>query len=125
MNEGPPGGRSIPGGQVNHRGAGHLLYREMPVMSFGRLAKFDYLALIGRYHIAPIVAGLAYLNGATGPARGARLLFTGNGQGPTGPEVLQRMLNRLDEDMHVGMQVMEDALCNWQKDPMQFIHFKG
>ena len=55
------------------------LYHEMTISSFGRLARFDYLALIGRYGIAPISAGSAYLDGATGPLRGARLLFDGPG----------------------------------------------
>ncbi|MCF6113411.1 hypothetical protein [Mesorhizobium muleiense] len=102
-----------------------VLYQEMPVVSFGRLAKFDYLALIGRYRIAPIGAGSAYLDGATGPAKGARLLFDGRTDSPTPTNDLQGMLDALDNDLQVGMQVMEDALCNWQKSPLAFVHFKG
>lgn len=101
------------------------LYRVLTVKSFGRLAKFDYLSLIGRYDIAPIDAGSAYLSGATGPLRGARLLFDGRSNGPSSPMVLQRMLNALDTDLQVTMKVMEDALCNWQKSPTLFVHFKG
>ncbi len=101
------------------------LYRGMSVLSFGRLAKFDYLALIGRYGIAPIHAGQAYFRGATGPARGARLLFDGNADSGTGPDTLQDWVDELDKVLGVGMQVMEDALCNWQKSPTTFIHFKG
>jgi len=101
------------------------LYHSMTVKSFGRLAKFDYLSLIGRYNIAPIDAGLAYLNGATGPLRGARLLFDGRPDGRSSIYNLQRMLDTLDHDISVSMKVMEDALCNWQKSPEKFIHFKG
>ena len=101
------------------------LYREIPIVSFGRLAKFDYLALIGRYGIAPISAGSAYLDGATGPAKGARLLFDGRRDGPTTNNVLQDLLDGLDAHLGVGMQVMEDALCNWQKKPLEFQHFRG
>jgi thymidylate synthase len=101
------------------------LYREIKIASFGRLGKFDYLALIGRYGIAPISAGSAYLDGATGPLRGARLLFDGQDDGPTGEDVLQDLLDSLDRYLGVGMQVMEDALCNWQKSPMEFEHFRG
>ena len=101
------------------------LYQEMPIVSFGRLAKFDYLALIGRYGIAPISAGSAYLDGATGPAKGARLLFDGRRDGPTTNNVLQDLLDGLDAHLSVGMQVMEDALCNWQKKPLEFQHFRG
>ena len=54
------------------------LYRSLDVKSFGRLAKFDYLSLIGRYSIAPIDAR-SILQWATGPKKGARLLFDGGG----------------------------------------------
>lgn len=101
------------------------LYRSMTVFSFGRLAKFDYLALVGRYRIAPITPGSAYLGGATGPADGARLLFTGKSKTPVKLTTLQSWLDDLDADLRVGMSVIEDALCNWQKSPTTFIHFKG
>jgi hypothetical protein len=39
--------------------------------------------------------------------------------------VLQARLDVLDRDLGVGMAVMEDALCNWQKSPDRFVHFKG
>jgi hypothetical protein len=101
------------------------LYDDMTVLSFGRLAKFDYLALIGRYGIAPIHAGKAYFRGATGPARGAKLLFYGTADSATGPDTLQSLVDELDLALAVGMQVMEDALCNWQKSPTNFVHFNG
>lgn len=101
------------------------LYHELPVVSFGRLAKFDYLSMIGRYGIAPIEAGSAYLDGATGPMMGARLLFCGSRDEPVAAQTLQTWLDALDVDLRVGMRVMEDAICNWQKRPLDFEHFKG
>lgn len=101
------------------------LYNNMNVMSFGRLAKFDYLSLLGRYGLAPIVAGSAYLKGATGPGRGARLLLDGEPLSKSKNTSLQDRLNTLDAILGVGMSVMEDALCNWQKSPRHFVHFKG
>lgn len=101
------------------------LYRKLKVVSFGRLAKFDYLSLIGRYGLAPISAGAAYLDGATGPGRGARLLFDGDPVSATGNLTLQSKLDDLDAMLNVGMEVMEDALCNWQKSPRRFVHYKG
>lgn len=102
------------------------LYRSMTeVMSFGRMAKFDYLTMIGKLELAPIEPGSTYLEGATGPLAGASLLFN---EGTT------PRLNRLDLDsrsvelgdaLGVGMQVMEDALCNWQKSPGRFVPFRG
>ncbi|UYW29689.1 hypothetical protein OKC48_23830 [Methylorubrum extorquens] len=101
------------------------LYQDLRVPTFGRLAKFDYLSLIGRYGVAPIEAGSAYLKGATGPAMGARLLLDGRRDGPSSIDRLQAGLDALDGDLKVGMAVMEDALCNWQKSPTTFVHFKG
>ncbi|MES2045868.1 MAG: hypothetical protein V4475_18505 [Pseudomonadota bacterium] len=101
------------------------LYDNLKITSFGRLAKFDYLSLVGRYGLAPIAAGSAYLDGATGPGRGARLLFDGNSNSTTSNATLQGKLDVLDTRLNVGMEVMEDALCNWQKSPQHFIYYKG
>jgi hypothetical protein len=101
------------------------LYRSLEIRSFGRLAKFDYLSLVSRYRLAPIEAGSAYLDGATGPGRGARLLLDGNPTSGTSNAVLQAKLDNLDVELRVGMAVMEDALCNWQKSPRKFVHYTG
>ncbi|MFB7143137.1 alpha-glutamyl/putrescinyl thymine pyrophosphorylase clade 3 protein [Agrobacterium deltaense] len=101
------------------------LFNGMKVTTFGRLARFDYLSLIGRYQIAPIGAASAYLKDATGPAAGARLLFLGSGATKKSDRMLQAWLDDLDKDVGVGMAVMEDALCNWQKSPAAFVHYKG
>lgn len=102
-----------------------VLYKSMKVATFGRLARFDYLSLIGRYRIAPIEASSAYLDNATGPASGVRLLFLGSRTDKTSDRHLQSWVDELDKDLKVGMAVMEDALCNWQKSPSSFVHYKG
>jgi hypothetical protein len=127
---GPPGHRAKFANIIHAAGNDphvifNALYNDMSVVSFGRLAKFDYLSLIGRYGIAPISAGSAYLEGATGPARGARLLFDGNVNGASKNDQLQVMLDDLDSSLGVGMAVLEDALCNWQKSHLQFVHYVG
>ncbi len=101
------------------------MYGAINVPSFGRLAKFDYLMLLARYGIVAMQPLSAYLQGATGPSRGANLLFAGSPNANVSPAQLQQMLDDLDNDLHVGMAVLEDALCNWQKEPLQFVHFKG
>ncbi len=101
------------------------LYQKMRICSFGRLAKLDYLSLIGRYRLAPIEAGSAYLDGATGPGKGARLLIDGIPDSRRSNSDVQQELDVLDARLKVGMTVMEDALCNWQKSPDRFIHFIG
>jgi hypothetical protein len=100
-------------------------YQNMAIARFGRLAKFDFLALLGRLDLAPVKPGSAYLRGATGPLRGARLLVEGNPQSSTSADKLDGILQRLDRILDVGMQVMEDSICNWQKSPRKFVHFLG
>lgn len=100
-------------------------YNSMQVARFGRLGKFDFLALLGRLKLAPIEPGSAYLVGATGPLRGVRLLFGGSTTAPIRADQLQAMLSELDAHLGVGMQVLEDSLCNWQKSPARFVHFLG
>jgi alpha-glutamyl/putrescinyl thymine pyrophosphorylase-like protein len=100
-------------------------YYELKVARFGRLAKFDFLALIGRLDLAPITPGSTYLRDATGPLKGARLLVDGDVKSATRAEELEDVLRLLDEKLNVGMQVTEDSICNWQKSPTKFKHFKG
>jgi len=100
-------------------------YSDFQVRRFGRLGKFDFLALLGRLSLAPISPGSAYLDGATGPLRGARLLFGGHRAASLSAAVADEWVRELGGDLGLGMQVMEDAICNWQKSPDAFVHFKG
>ena len=100
-------------------------YNRLTIARFGRLAKFDFLALLGRLDLAPISPGSAYLTGATGPLRGARLLIDGNASSTTRAVDLDEILRQLDQHLNVGMQVMENSICNWQKSPHRFVHFRG
>ena len=100
-----------------------LLYQSMnAVARFGRTARFDYLTLLSRLGLAPIVPARAYLVGATGPLKGARLLF---GDPADNALQLENRLNDLDRLLKVGFDVIEDALCNWQKSPSKFLAFRG
>ncbi len=102
------------------------LYDGMSVVRrFGRLGKFDYLAMLGKLGIAPIEPGTPYLDGATGPLRGARLLLTGDPTAPMSKVAAERRVVELGLELGLGMQVMEDALCNWQKSPQIYRHFRG
>jgi hypothetical protein len=95
------------------------------VKSFGRTAKFDYLTMIGKLDLAPIEPGSTYMQGATGPLAGARLLFGGSTNVDLSRAVLDAWLVELDTYLEVGMQVLEDSLCNWQKSPAKFKPFRG
>jgi len=101
------------------------LYRSMKsVVRFGRLARFDYLTMIGKLRLAAIEPGSTYMVGATGPFAGANSLF-GSKAAPLDRHELDSWLVELADDIGVGMQVMEDALCNWQKSPKKYKHYRG
>ena len=98
------------------------LYRSMNcVASFGRTARFDYLTMLGKLGLATVEADSTYMQGSTGPLLGARLLF-GTRHSAT---LLDQWLIELEAHLGVGMQVVEDALCNWQKNPEIFVPFRG
>lgn len=106
-----------------------FLYRSMKgVISFGRTARFDYLTMIGKLGLAPIEPGSTYMQGATGPMAGARLLFEDQKSSTLTLFELENLLINLETYLDVGdfgMQVLEDALCNWQKSPNKFVPFRG
>jgi len=107
-------------------GAFDELYNSMKaVHSYGRLGAFDFLTMIGKLELAPIFPGSTYLVGATGPLRGARLLFHGATDYPVTPRELQARFDQLDNFLNIGMQPLEDSVCNWQKTPQTFVHFRG
>ena len=113
---------ALEGADNNPRLAFDDLYKSMrAVASFGRVARFDYLTMVGKLGLARIEPGSPYLPGSTGPLNGARLLF----EAPAGPATLDGWAADLADFLGVGMQAMEDALCNWQKSPKVFAPFRG
>lgn len=102
------------------------LYKSMrSVASFGRIGRFDYLTTIQKLGFANIKPGRPYLDASTkGPNRGAHLLFEGGAKQLSTVE-LERRTQVLGAHMGVGMQEMEDALCNWGKNPGTYKYFRG
>lgn len=104
------------------------LYKSMGnVARFGRTAKFDYLTMIGKLGLVNIEPDSTYIKEATGPLLGGRLLFGGTKDAPIKKKDLEVLIGNLDSHLGLffGMQVMEDALCNWQKSPRMYKHFIG
>lgn len=106
-----------------------LLYSGMnAVASFGRTAKFDYLTMLRKTNLLEVEPGHAFLKGATGPLLGSRLLFSNSRNAGDNIDVLNEKLSSLAEIIpapYLRMQVIEDALCNWQKSPEQYVYFGG
>lgn len=110
------------------RAAFGALYNSMRgVFGFGggRLGRFDFLTMLGKLQLAPIIPGSVYLDKATGPLAGARLLFFGNRDHHITGSALEPRVDALDEVLGVGKQVIEDSLCNWQKSPDAYEYFRG
>jgi hypothetical protein len=106
----------------------HLYGSMNDVISFGRTSKFDYLTMLGKLGLANIEAPSTYMNEATGPLKGARLLFGGSKEANISANQLDQYVIDLEGALSVGcqgMQVLEDALCNWQKSPDTFKAFRG
>jgi hypothetical protein len=102
------------------------IYQAMDaVISFGRTGKFDFLTMLAKLGFLRIAPGKPYFEGATGPLFGARLLFEGDRNGQMSASALSDLVVELGHYLGASMQVMEDALCNWQKSPDAFVPFRG
>lgn len=83
------------------------------------------LAMLGKLGIAPIDPGSTFLKGATGPLAGARLLFGGACDANLSERDLEARLVGFGQETGLGAQVLEDAVCNWQKSPSAYVRFRG
>lgn len=102
------------------------LYRGMAtIRRFGRVARFDYLAMLHKLELAEIRPGKAYLVGSTGPLTAARLLYGDQGGHKAQASALDERLVELESYLRIGFDSLEDALCNWQKSPGMFKPFRG
>ena len=98
------------------------LYQSMnAVASFGRTARFDYLTMVGKLQLANIEPASTYMDGATGPLDGGRLLF---GNDHMRRRDVDGLLVRLDHYLDVGMQVLEDSFATGKKSRMSLAHFE-
>ena len=97
------------------------LYESMrAVFRFGRLARFDYLTTASRLGLTAAVAAKPYLPESTGPLAGARRLF-----GIVASRQLEEVAVDFGNSAGIEFGVLEDALCNWQKNPDTFKRFRA
>ncbi|WP_019671990.1 alpha-glutamyl/putrescinyl thymine pyrophosphorylase clade 3 protein [Psychrobacter lutiphocae] len=86
------------------------------IYRFGRLSTFEYLCLVGKMGLADVAPDSCYIAEASGPKRGAKLLF-----GMLTNEQLDNHAVGLADYLDVGYQQMEAAICHWQKSPQRYI----
>lgn len=103
-----------------------ILYQKADaLLGFGRMGRFDFLTMLGKLELADIEPAIPYMTGATGPQSGARLLFYGAATANAKPRDLDTIVAQFGRHLGLGMQVMEDSICNWQKSPRRFKAFRG
>jgi hypothetical protein len=101
------------------------LYNEFrKINGFGRLATFDFITMVGKIGIVNIEPDSPCLKDSTGPFKGAKELYGLQNISATDLETyLIDLGNFLELDF--VMQVLEDSICNWQKNMNKYIYFKG
>lgn len=105
------------------------LYRSvLSVKSFGRTGAFDYLTMLAKIGIIDAAPKKLYLDGSTGPIQGARILYGENYTMDWTKQIFEEKLFELGDALELGkfkMQILEDALCNWQKNTTSYKYFRG
>ncbi len=91
------------------------LYNSFDVYRFGRTARYDFARLLANLD-SRLRPGSCYLRGASGPRRAAALLFLGRDWARDSeiPE-LEARCRELASACDLDLQVIEDAICQWQK----------
>lgn len=95
------------------------------VRQFGRVARFDYVTMLGRLQLIAATPPHTYLVNATGPLAGARLLMAGDKQADLTARQLEQRLAEFSLETGVAPDVLEDAVCNWQKSPARYLRFSA
>jgi len=80
------------------------------ILRFDRTGGFDFADLVGALGFLDAAPESCYLKGSTGPLRGARLLWPNRSIGE-----LERLAVELARKLKVDVGILEDTLCNWQK----------
>ncbi|QIA64751.1 hypothetical protein GT360_12435 [Vibrio astriarenae] len=119
----------IAGTKLSSEALFDVLYSSMKsVVSFGRTAKFDYLTMLAKVNLLDIDPKDLYLSGATGPLSGSKLVLFNDKKHNISINNLNNELYKLSQVIpahKLKMQILEDALCNWQKSPSKYKYFGG
>ncbi len=106
----------------------YLLADKIP--GFGRLANFDFTSTLVKCGLNVEQPKSMYADHSTGPLDGLKLLLRLT-KSNTSKESQKRLSRELMEwflkhsDIFMLGQVLEDSICNWQKDTRKYIRYTG
>jgi hypothetical protein len=100
-----------------------LSYEFSEFKSFGRMSKFDFSSMLCKIGIIESEIDKAFINDSTGPLKGLKDLL---GNQNIKPKEADLIFDTINDVLGLGKfrgQVLEDAICNWQKSPNKFKKF--
>lgn len=106
----------------------YLLAKKIP--GFGRLAGFDFTSSLVKCGFNVNEPKSMYANHSTGPLKGLKLLLklTDNNSSYSSQKQLSSDLMdwfSKNSDIFMTGQVLEDAICNWQKNTRNYVRYVG
>ncbi len=102
------------------------LYRHLRIYRFDRIGKFDFLCMLFKFGIIAHEPRKIYVEKATGPKIGSKLLFFNNRNDTSRSRIINANIEDLSRIINhpLKMQILEDAICNWQKSPNVYLSFR-
>jgi hypothetical protein len=106
----------------------YLLAKKIP--GFGRLASFDFTSSLVKCGFNVKEPKSMYADHSTGPLAGLKLLLrlTDNNFSYVSQKKLSSELMdwfSINSNIFMTGQVLEDAICNWQKDTRKYVRYTG
>ena len=100
------------------------------IPNFGRLGSFDFTSSLVKCGFNVKEPKSMYAENSTGPLQGLKLLLnlTGNNNSKASQIKLSSdLVEWFSENSKIFMvgQVLEDAICNWQKDTRKYVKYTG
>lgn len=109
----------------------HSMYKAaQKVPNFGRLAAFDFSSSLVKCGFNVAEPESMYGENSTGPLNAIGLLLrltNNNSSSKAKLELCSDLMKWFQKNSNIFMigQVLEDAICNWQKNPSTYIRYKG
>jgi hypothetical protein len=106
----------------------YLLSQKIP--NFGRLGGFDFTSALVKCRLNVKEPKSMYANHSSGPLQGLKLLLKLTKNNISKASQVQLSLDLMDwffDNSKIFMvgQVLEDAICNWQKNTVKYIRYTG